>query len=112
MASSGHPLACPSLEAGPRSLVELSEQPIPQPVRESLGTYLETARLMARRTAELHVALASVSDDADFTPEPFTGQYQRSLYQSMRGRIRQTLSQCCGRASISGRSRCASWRAA
>jgi len=81
----------PQIEAGPRSLVELSDQDIPGEVRELLGSYLETARLLARRTAELHVALASVRDDPDFVPEPFTGQYQRSLYQSMRGRIRQTL---------------------
>jgi maltose alpha-D-glucosyltransferase/alpha-amylase len=83
----------PQLEAGPRSLVELSDQEIPAQVREHLGSYMETARLMARRTAELHVALASVTDDPSFAPEPFTGQYQRSLYQSMRGRIRQTMAQ-------------------
>jgi maltose alpha-D-glucosyltransferase/alpha-amylase len=81
----------PQFEAGPRSMVELSEQDIPPPAREALGTYMETARLIARRTAELHVALASVTDDPHFAPEPFTSQYQRSLYQSMRGRIRQTL---------------------
>jgi maltose alpha-D-glucosyltransferase/alpha-amylase len=81
----------PQVEYGSRSLVDLSEKEIPAEAREHLGTYLETARLMARRTAELHVALASVTDDPDFAPEPFNGQYQRSLYQSMRGRIRQTL---------------------
>jgi maltose alpha-D-glucosyltransferase/alpha-amylase len=46
---------------------------------------------MAQRIGELHVALASVKDNSDFAPEPFTIHYQRSLYQSMRGRIRQTL---------------------
>ena len=40
-------------------------------------------RLLGRRTAELHVALAS-TDDPDFAPEPFTVFAQRSLYQSMR----------------------------
>ncbi len=75
---------------GQRSAVELSDQEIPGQVRELLGFYLEIARLLARRIGELHVALASVTDNADFAPEPFTGQYQRSLYQSMRGRIRQT----------------------
>ncbi|HTU16836.1 MAG TPA: maltose alpha-D-glucosyltransferase [Gemmataceae bacterium] len=74
-----------------RSAVDLSEQEIPAQVQELLGSYLETARLMARRVGELHVALASVTDNADFEPEPFTAQYQRSLYQSMRGRLRQTL---------------------
>jgi maltose alpha-D-glucosyltransferase / alpha-amylase len=74
-----------------RSAVELSDQEIPAPVQELLGSYLETARIMARRIGEFHVALASVTDNPDFEPEPFTAQYQRSLYQSMRGRIRQTL---------------------
>jgi maltose alpha-D-glucosyltransferase/alpha-amylase len=82
----------PQLEAGPRSLVDLSEQDVPAQVRELLGSYMETARLIARRVAELHLALASVTDDPNFAPEPFSGQYQRSLYQSMRGRLRQTLS--------------------
>ncbi len=87
LADRGNP---PSIESQ-RSAVELSDQEIPVPVRELLGSYLEIARLMARRIGELHVALASVTDDPDFAPEAFTGQYQRSLYQSMRGRIRQTL---------------------
>ncbi|HEY7157758.1 MAG TPA: maltose alpha-D-glucosyltransferase [Gemmataceae bacterium] len=88
LASSAGP---PQLESGPRSLVELSDHEIPGEVREVLGSYLETARLLARRTAEMHVALASVKDDVDFAPEPFTGQYQRSLYQSMRSRVRHTM---------------------
>jgi maltose alpha-D-glucosyltransferase / alpha-amylase len=81
----------PQVVYGSRSRGDLSNKDIPAEAREHLGTYLETARLMARRTAELHVALASVTDDPAFVPEPFNPQYQRSLYQSMRGRIRQTL---------------------
>jgi maltose alpha-D-glucosyltransferase/alpha-amylase len=80
----------PPVLDGQRSVVELSDQEIPPQARELLGSYLETARLMARRIGELHVALASATDSPDFAPEPFTIQYQRSLYQSMRGRIRQT----------------------
>jgi maltose alpha-D-glucosyltransferase/alpha-amylase len=76
---------------GQRTVVELSDQEIPAQVQELLGSYLETARLMARRIGEMHVALASVTDNPDFAPEPFTIHYQRSLYQSMRGRLRQTL---------------------
>jgi maltose alpha-D-glucosyltransferase/alpha-amylase len=49
-----------------------------------IGGYLETARLLGRRTAELHVALASLPDDPVFAPEPFSKLYQRALYQSMR----------------------------
>ena len=84
-------LTPPEVEAGPRNIVDLSEGEIPEQAREMLGAYLETARLMARRTAELHVALASDPTDAAFAPEPFTPMYQRSLYQSMRGQIRQAL---------------------
>ena len=80
----------PTLEAGPRSLVDLSNRDVPPEVLELLGSYLETARLMARRTAEMHIALAAGNDPA-FAPEPFTPMYQRSLYQSMRGGVRRTL---------------------
>jgi maltose alpha-D-glucosyltransferase/alpha-amylase len=62
--------------------------------RELLGAYLEDARLLGIRTAELHNVLSSDPDDPDFAPEPFTIFYQRSLYQSMRnltGRVFQSL---------------------
>ncbi len=81
----------PDWEVGPRSVADLSEQETPPRVLELLGAYLETARRMARRTAEMHVALAAGVDDPAFAPEPFTPMYQRSLYQSMRGQIRRAL---------------------
>jgi maltose alpha-D-glucosyltransferase/alpha-amylase len=81
----------PAAETGPRNIIDLCEGEIPDQAREMLGAYLETARLLARRTAELHVALASDLGDPAFAPEPFTAMYQRSLYQSMRAQIRQTL---------------------
>ena len=58
---------------------------------EAIGAYLESARLIGRRTAELHLALASDTDDADFAPESFTPFYQRSLLQSMRGHATNVL---------------------
>jgi maltose alpha-D-glucosyltransferase / alpha-amylase len=36
------------------------------------GAYLALAKMLAQRTAELHVALASATDDPAFTPEPIT----------------------------------------
>ncbi len=50
--------------------------------------YLEMARLLGRRTAEMHLALAR--GDGAFTPEPFTKLYQRSVYQTIRNGIRRT----------------------
>ena len=103
--------APPTLEEGPRSVVALSEREIPEQVCEMLGSYLETARLMARRTAEMHVALASGADDPAFAPEPFTPMYQRSLYQSMREQVRQAVDQLRQRLARCRR-RCASRPAA
>jgi maltose alpha-D-glucosyltransferase / alpha-amylase len=51
---------------------------------ELIGPYFENVKLLGQRTAELHVALASNTEDQDFAPEPFSVLYQRSLYQSMR----------------------------
>jgi maltose alpha-D-glucosyltransferase / alpha-amylase len=70
----------------PSHLLHATEDQIPDHAVEAIGTYLESARLLAVRTAELHRTLAA-SDDADFGPEPFSPHYQRSLYQSMRNQL-------------------------
>jgi len=55
-----------------------------------VGVYLDVARLLGRRTAELHLALSSDSEDLAFAPEPFQPQ-MRSVYQSMRNLTGRTL---------------------
>jgi maltose alpha-D-glucosyltransferase/alpha-amylase len=65
-------------------LVQLARVDMPPEAQEPIGTYLADARLLGRRTAELHLRLAGESGDPAFAPEPFTPFYQRSLYQSMR----------------------------
>ncbi|HUZ47441.1 MAG TPA: putative maltokinase [Terriglobia bacterium] len=52
--------------------------------RELIGAYMAAVELLGRRTAELHLALASDQKNPDFAPEPFSPSYQRSLHQSMR----------------------------
>ncbi|MEX2170577.1 MAG: maltose alpha-D-glucosyltransferase [Pirellulales bacterium] len=64
---------------------------LPELVRETIGSYLRSAELLARRTAELHVTLARTDGGSAFTPQPFTRLYQRGLYQSMRSQARATL---------------------
>jgi len=61
------------------------------PNDELIGGYLSDAELLGRRTAEMHLALASCDDVAAFAPEPFTPHYQRSIYQSMRTQTVQTM---------------------
>ena len=63
----------------------------PAEVADYVGTYLESARSLGVRTAELHLALASGEPGSDFTVEPMTPQYLRGLFQSMRSLALQNL---------------------
>jgi len=65
------------------SLWDLAMGEASSEAKQLLGSELEWATLLGRRTAELHVALTSKTN-AEFTPEPFGQLYQRSLYQSAR----------------------------
>ena len=65
-------------------ILELTKREMPGKIRELIGMYLESARLLGQRTAEMHIALVSAVDKADFSPEIFTPFYRRALYQSMR----------------------------
>jgi maltose alpha-D-glucosyltransferase/alpha-amylase len=66
------------------SLFDLVFQDVPARAQELIGSsYLERVTLLGKRTAELHLALASNAGDPDFAPEPFSTFDQRSLYESM-----------------------------
>jgi maltose alpha-D-glucosyltransferase/alpha-amylase len=82
-------LTAPPAPAG--SIVDLAAAAIPPLAQELIGSYLQSAGLMGRRTAEMHLALVSRPADPAFAPEPFTELYQRSIVQSMRTLARQTL---------------------
>ena len=62
---------------------------VPLPARELIGEYLESARLLGMRTAELHVALADPNGGPDFAPEPFSDFYRQGLYHAMTGMVRR-----------------------
>lgn len=72
-----------------KHLLDLVEEDFPPVVREIIGPFLESAQLLGQRTAELHIALASLPDNPEFVPEAFSTLYQRSLYQSMRNLTKQ-----------------------
>ena len=71
--------------AMPRSLLEASKLEPSEIASKVIGGYLDSARLLGRRTAELHAALASDPDDPAFAPERITALDQRSIYQSLSG---------------------------
>ncbi len=56
-----------------------------------IGAYLDAARLLGRRTAELHLAFASCPDDPEFAPEACLPPWRRATYQSMRNIAGQAL---------------------
>jgi len=66
---------------GPVGLLQLE---IPSTVTEDIGTYLESARLLGARTAELHLVLASAGQGEELSSEAFTPHHQRGLFQTMR----------------------------
>jgi maltose alpha-D-glucosyltransferase/alpha-amylase len=66
---------------------------IPLLVQELMNRYLDSAKLLGQRTAEMHRALGADRLDPAFSPEPLSPLYQRSLYQSMRNVEQRTLHQ-------------------
>jgi maltose alpha-D-glucosyltransferase/alpha-amylase len=75
-----------ALPEAPRASLQVELDSIPTSVRDFIGSiYLEMAELLGQRTAELHLALASLSRTPEITSEPFSLLYQKSLYQSVRG---------------------------
>ena len=60
------------LRTGLEDLVELSEKPPVQLAQDHIGIYLDSAITLGRQTAQLHLALASATDDPAFAPEPLT----------------------------------------
>ncbi len=71
--------------------VQLLQPDFPPAVAEAIGTFLESARMLGVRTADLHRALASDPVNNDFAPEPSTPHHRRAVFQSMRNLAAQNL---------------------
>jgi maltose alpha-D-glucosyltransferase/alpha-amylase len=68
-----------------------ADEPPPKEVIALIAEPLELSRLLGRRTAEMHAALASDGGNPAFAPEPYSPVYQRGLLQSMRNTTRAAL---------------------
>jgi len=74
--------------AGPRRhTIELAAEQAPEDAQQFIGSYLEIARLLGKRIAEVHVKLASRPEDPAFAPEPFTDFYRHGLYHGLLSQI-------------------------
>ncbi len=71
--------------------LKLLHDGLPEEVADHVGTYLESARLLGIRTAELHLTLASGEAGGGFSTEPMTPHYLRGVFQSMRSLAVQNL---------------------
>jgi maltose alpha-D-glucosyltransferase / alpha-amylase len=66
--------------------VELTTPQILEAARDHIGIYLDSAKTLGRRTAQLHLALASTTDDPAFAPEPIEAEQLRTLTATVRRR--------------------------
>jgi maltose alpha-D-glucosyltransferase/alpha-amylase len=64
-------LPAPSIGVAPSLLSTTSDH---SGIQEHAGTYLEAAKLIGKRTAELHLAMATPSEDASFAAVTTSGQ--------------------------------------
>src|SRR5262249_33189613 len=87
-------LASPNIEMPPppsvARLLEVARDGVPDATRSWVGPYLESARLLGVRTAQLHKVLATASTDPAFVAEPINSFHQRSIYQGSRTQVSET----------------------
>ena len=68
-----------------KSISEVDAKNLPQHILDLISpVFVDMIRLLGKRTAELHIALASLTQVDEAKPEPFSVLYQKSVYQSMR----------------------------
>lgn len=68
----------------PGDIFDLQQIILPPEMGQTLGADVEMANMLGRRTAQMHLILASDEESAEFRPEPFTPFYRRGLAQSIR----------------------------
>ncbi|MGA2601265.1 MAG: maltose alpha-D-glucosyltransferase [Bryobacteraceae bacterium] len=74
-----------------RHPLELASEELPAAVRELLGEYATSARLLGDRTAQLHLALADPAAPPEIAPEPITDHYRQGLYHGMISQVARSL---------------------
>ncbi len=80
---SGNPI--PPLPVKAPSGRRLAESEPPRDARNLMGGFLSAAGLLGKRTAELHLALASGPEDPNFAPEGFSQHHRDRLLHGITG---------------------------
>jgi maltose alpha-D-glucosyltransferase/alpha-amylase len=63
--------------------MELRNVEFPAHVHEAIGGYLDSAQLLGKRVADLHLALSSDPADPQFAPEAFTDHYRQAMFHGL-----------------------------
>ena len=84
--ATGHLSELSSLNSPDLHPLKRSGQPMPGIMRELCGRYLDATAVLAQRTAQLHLALASEPATPAFAPQPYTPQFQAEMAKSLHER--------------------------
>ncbi|MFZ0456421.1 MAG: maltose alpha-D-glucosyltransferase [Ignavibacteriaceae bacterium] len=80
-----------NFELNLENIFDVHFEDLPEILQNFIGAiYFEKARLLGKRTGEMHMALSG-SKEPDFEPEAFSMLYQKSLYQTLQSNTRRGL---------------------
>jgi trehalose synthase-fused probable maltokinase len=82
---------------GRKPFLDLATERIPRKESDLIGSYLDSARLLGTRTAELHLALARGAGDPAFEPEPITGAWRDGLVRGTLAFVARSFTELRGR---------------
>lgn len=80
----------PHLPASQHPMELMNLQP-PSIAVNLIGTYLESARLLGQRTAEMHIILSDGHGNPEFEPEPFTQRVRDEIHKGLTAQADKTL---------------------
>ena len=80
------------IEVPTEHVLDLMDQGAPTRATELIGAYLESARLLGQRTAEMHLSLAA-GTTPDFAPEPFTDHFRQGLLHGFLSQTNRSLAE-------------------
>jgi maltose alpha-D-glucosyltransferase / alpha-amylase len=69
----------------------LAQHELPPAAAETIGPYLESARLLGQRTAEMHRVFSTPTDNPAFKGEPFTDLNRRAMHHSVAAQADQKI---------------------
>ena len=90
---------CPVKDPDLDTIFDIHFEDVPLILQDYIGAiFFEKARLLGKRTGEMHIKLAS-TDNPAFTPESFSTLYQKALYQTLYSNAKKGLNFFAGNLS-------------